>query len=586
MPKKTTITALKERADMARQLIETAQLEAVAKSVRLASQALGESWIDDPANYVDPREWQADDYGRPLSIGGYGSLGATRSDREDGTYRPFFDNESELASIRAMARGLCTANGLGLSVLEKLTDYVIGDGFKFKFSSVDPAQEKLAGALQEIVDRFIEDNNWQGDADREVFARARRDGEAFPVVYPGQAGGSVLRIIEPEQVCEPQNTGMLDEYYAPGQATNWTYGVHTLDSDVQRVLGYYVQWSDKAADFDYLPVTMVEHVKLNVDRTIKRGLSDFYPVLKRLERADKLLRNTEEGAAIQAAIAYIVETAAGVTKSASESAQIARADYTQNSVPGSQSTRATYTKVVKPGTVLTVGNGQQYKPGPMGSERSPNFLLVLQAAMRWVGNRWSMPEFLVSGDASNANYASTMVAESPWVKSCQAKQTTMKRKFANIMWMVVQNAINAGLLEPLGVWRMDRNAVLAIKKLVTLDIEAPQLEVRDLQKETDRRKTLYEKKVISLKTWTSQEGEDFETEQEQIKKEPKPVDPLLGMVLGPDGKPSVDGDPAEDPNVQRQQQRQDAKDKQEAAAAKTIESRIQEARKLLFEAWP
>lgn len=538
MTEAPSIAELKERADFAQQLIETHQLEAIARNVRLANAlSLQEAW-DDPGNYVDPREWQTDDYGRPLMIGGMGSLGAQRSDRKDGDYRPFFETEAELASIRAKSRWLGGANALGVGVLEKLTDYVIGTGFTFKCEPVEEGQTAAEIALlcQEVIERFIEDNDWQGDADREIFIRSRRDGEAFPVLYPRADGGTILRIIEPEQVVEPAQTRDLDDRYGDGNACTWTWGVHTAAGDVQRVLGYYVQWSDSAADYDYLPASMVEHIKLNVDRTIKRGLSDFYPVLARLERCEKLLRNTEEGAAIQAAIAYIVEAAQGVSKAAAESAQFARADY-QTPVSGSQTTRTRFTKKLDPGTVLTVASGQQYKPGPMGAERAPNFMIVLQAAMRWIGNRWSMPEFLVSGDASNANYASTMVAESPWVKSCQAKQHLMKRKFANIMWRVIGNAIKAGKFNAFGFWSMDASAVEQLKKLVKLDIEAPQLEVRDKTAETARRKTLADAGILSDKTWTAQEGEDWETEQDNIAKQPKPQ-PVLMPGQTPPGQPS------------------------------------------------
>lgn len=560
MTESPSIDDLKEQAEYHRQLIETHQLKAIARTLKLSELGdLRESWIDDPGNYVDPREWQTDDNGRPLMIGGMGSLGAQRSDRKEGDYRPFFETESELAAIRARSRWLGGANALGVGVLEKLTDYVIGTGFTFKCAAVEEGgtAETLAKACQDVIDRFIEDNDWQGDADREIFIRSRRDGEAFPVLYPRPDGGTWLRIIEPEQVVEPAQTRDLDDRFGDGNATSWTWGIHTAADDVQRVLGYYVQWSDSAADYDYLPASMVEHVKLNVDRTIKRGLSDFYPVLAWLERCEKLLRNTAEGAAITSAIAYIVEAAQGVSKAAAESAQFARADY-QTPVSGSQTTRTRYTKKLDPGTVLTVANGQQYKPPP-GAEHAEEFIAVLTAAMRWIGNRWSMPEFLVSGDASNANYASTMVAESPWVKSCQAKQHLMKRKFANIMWRVIGNAIQAGKFNDFGLWSMDANALEQLKKLVKLDIEAPQLEVRDKAAETNRRKALSDAGILSDKTWTAQEGEDWETEQGNIAKQPKP-EPLLMPGAQPGPQPGQ-------PNQQPQRQQESAHDRLSRAAA-------------------
>ena len=44
------------------------------------------------------------------------------------------------------------------------------------------------------------------------------------------------------------------------------------------------------------------------------------------------------------------------------------------------------------------------------------YVAVLQAELRAVASRLVMPEFMLSSDASNANYSSTMVAEGPAVK--------------------------------------------------------------------------------------------------------------------------------------------------------------------------
>ena len=42
-----------------------------------------------------------------------------------------------------------------------------------------------------------------------------------------------------------------------------------------------------------------------------------------------------------------------------------------------------------------------------------SFVAVLQAELRAIAARLVMPEFMFTSDASNANYASTMVAEGP-----------------------------------------------------------------------------------------------------------------------------------------------------------------------------
>src|SRR6202008_1833776 len=96
------------------------------------------------------------------------------------------------------------------------------------------------------------------------------------------------------------------------------------------------------------------------------------------------------------------------------------------------------------GTVLRPSAGMQYKPGPAGSERNTNFLLVGQYVLRGIAVRWNMPEYLISSDASNANYASSLVAESPFVKAREADQQFYKRHFGSLLWKVGRLAWEAG----------------------------------------------------------------------------------------------------------------------------------------------
>jgi len=552
----TTLSLLKAREDHARQLIRTANAEADARMVRLgrALATLEESVLADGFdNFVDPREWQTDEYGMQLAGSGWTSVGADRSDREHGDNHPYYRTEQDLATIRAQARYLTTGNELGVHILETLTDYVVGDGYKFRFKLRNEREDAsflpVAKTCQRLVDRFIEDNNWQGDADRELFTRLRRDGEAFPILFQ-DGPRCVLRMGEPEQCVEPAGYRDIEDRYAIGRPGDWKWGVHTAADDVEQVYGYYFQWSESTADFSYLPRSMVEHVKVNVDRKVKRGMSDFYPVIPRLHRLAKLLRNTEEGATIQAAIAYIVEAAEGVNRTAAESADLRQSDYAAP-IRAGRSTRTQNVRNISAGTVLTTPHGQEYKPGPMGAQHSPNLMLVLQASMRFVGNRWNMPEYLVSGDASNANYASTMVAESPWVKSCKAKQAQMKTAYGAIMWRVVEAGIKSGAFEAFGFWKMDDDACRKIRDLVILDIEAPQLEVRDRKAETDRNAVLNQRGILSKQTWTGKEGEDWDTEQDNLQEEgpAMAIDPLTGLPMPMQPGASIPGQPGQLPPV-------------------------------------
>src|SRR5207302_1611450 len=77
----------------------------------------------------------------------------------------------------------------------------------------------------------------------------------------------------------------------------------------------------------------------------------------------------------------------------------------------------TKSKNFRGGTIITAGPGVKYRiesPNINANdvkEDGRNIMLAMAAGM-------NMPEYIF-GDASNANYASTMIAESPFVKMIQ-----------------------------------------------------------------------------------------------------------------------------------------------------------------------
>ena len=155
----------------------------------------------------------------------------------------------------------------------------------------------------------------------------------------------------------------------------------------------------------------------------------------------------------------------------------------------------------------------QYKPGPLGSSHGPNFIAIGQAVLRTIGSRWCMPEYMISGDASNANYSSTLVAESPFVKACEAEQRFYKSRFSRIAWKAVRIAAEAGRFAPFHV------DFAALRELVAIQIEAPAIAVRDQLGEAQTSEIEHRNGVLSLRTWAALAGRDYETEKKNIETE-------------------------------------------------------------------
>lgn len=469
----------------------------MSQSLNNSSTPLREAWGD----LVDPWSWMDDaafHLAPPLYLFG---------GKEDGAQRPILRDENDLAAIRNTGRLLADTSPAAIGVLKNLTNYVIGAGFCYKAALREEVESggdvrRLVAAVQRVIAEFLEDNDWPGDLERELFLRSRRDGEYFVALYPSAGGAVQLRVIEPEQVAAPEHPRGLEEWLGVETPSSWSFGVHTDEADVQRVHGYHVRWNATGSDWDYLPAAMVEHVKLNVDRNVKRGVSDFFAVRSHLEDAERLLRNTRQGAAVQAAIAFIREHAPGVTPGQIESLQqsLASRTYTETTPAGPRTRRV---QRYAPGTILDISRGLQYKPGPLGAAHGPNFLAIEQAVLRMAGVRWCLPEHMISGDASNNNYASILEAGAPFVKNAEAEQQFYARRWRRMLWKVVERAARAGRLGA---------DFETVRQVVDLCIEPPEVAVRDRLQETQRRKMLFDAGVLSPQTWAAKEGLDFERE--------------------------------------------------------------------------
>src|SRR4029077_16980916 len=100
-----------------------------------------------------------------------------------------------------------------------------------------------------------------------------------------------------------------------------------------------------------------------------------------------------------------------------------------------------------PGTILDAHADIEYD-FPAAGVDAANFVTVLQAELRAVASRLVMPEFMLSSDASNANYSSTMVAEGPALRMFARLQADQVCDDLEVMWRVVNAAIAAGQLPP------------------------------------------------------------------------------------------------------------------------------------------
>ena len=472
-----------------------------------------EAWGD----FVDPLDFIRDE---PFSWAMTGNGGAPwfgYNSRQHGRNLPFIYTEQDLLAHRQLARFICGYTIQGISILENLENWIIGKGLQptvVAKKGVNPPDGILAAAQSEI-DQFYDYNDWQNDLDRELLRREVRDGESFLALFDEGGGRVAARIVEPEQVRDPLGFGReIEQTYGFDHfASDWSFGIHTPENDIQKTLGYYVLWNSAGTDWSYLTTQVMGHAKRNVDRNVKRGMSDFFAVNDDIMHTDKLVNNMRVGASVQAAIPFIRQHAAGTTTQQVSDFQSRQTQQVKQPLIGRSGPQRNIAQY-QPGTVLDIGRGMEYKEPPFNGEAGRVFLEIAQGCLRLIGSRWQMPEYMISGDASNGNYASTMVAESPFVKKCEHEQEKTAAKHRKLLFKVLAMKCAAGRFRKFGIVSPDDLAMM-----LDIKIKSPRVAARDEDKQTESNEKKYNAGLISMETWAADEGHDFDHEQEKIASE-------------------------------------------------------------------
>ena len=473
--------------------------------------------------------------------GSIGAHSARPGSRRDGAMPPFYRTEQDLWRIVDAARVIEAVCPAAVTVLDVLCQFAIFTGYEYtilekkkpgdeqnggsmgvsKETTPDtpgddpdaptaPKENPLVGKVQEYLDKWLDSVQWwQWEA--ELFRRSIRDGEAFAIMEPDEATGMMgLRSVEPEQVKEP--AGLLrvrDDH-------SFRFGILTTKQDTSKPISYNVvsQYNDTTMEHVVHPADEVFHLKSSgQDRQAKRGVSDFFCNVNDFTGVKKLLRYLRESATAQAAIAWVKEEPPGTAPAAMDGTPI--------TTRSGQRENAQYFDGPR---TLKVVNGSKYTAGPLGlSGKDSALILVLQAALRNIGARWQMPEGLVSGDASNANYASSLVAEAPFNKAMETRQWYYRCAYKRLIERVLQSAADDGSL-PEGENLLDK---------VEVSVEMPPVVPRNAKEETERNLALNQAGHLSNQTLAARENLDFDDEQANIAASPiEPPSIMLGMEGG------------------------------------------------------
>lgn len=386
--------------------------------------------------------------------------------------------EMDLGALRSEARELAAMNEYAINGHENRISYVIGTGHTYTAVAKKDtgATDDQVAAVQAAIDAFTKRNRW-ARRQQETLRRVDRDGEAFLRFFTVDKG-LIVRFVEPWQVSTP------DELSAEPNAS---MGILVDDDDIETPIGYFV-------DDELVDASDIQHRKQGVDENQKRGVPLMFAVFEKLRRIEKISECIAIVAQIQAKFALI-------RKHSGQNSTNVQAILAAKKVGSSMDALTGATHNVEqypPGAIIDVPQGTEYEFPTQGLDAA-RYVTLISYLLRGVASRLIMPEFMLTSDASNANFASTFVSEGPAVKNFQRLQSLQREDDLE----VIELAVNVAGVD-----------------LTNIEIQVgfPSLTARDRLAEAQEAQIYIQMQILSPQTLSGKLDLDYEQEQANISK--------------------------------------------------------------------
>lgn len=302
------------------------------------------------------------------------------------------------------------------SLIESIRYYIIGRGIIFHAEDENPiVQEK-------ITEFWNHEENKMELRQKEIVLRVLRDGECFIRLFNSLAG-TIVRFVEPEQI----------------------KSIKYNDNDAEKAILYHREWIDgnKEKKTEDIPAENILHIKINTDMDMDRGRPILEPIIKRLIQLEQFI----EGRIIKNRIAsgFILEKIIHGKGGTSEAVSSVTSGMSDAKIDNqTNNTGVASKKMPKFGSVVVHNDAIEYKwcnPEIKADDCREDARLIKLSICSGV----NAPEYLLS-DAQNANYASTMVAENPFVRKCEDLQDTFEVYLQLLFKKVIENYIVNGII--------------------------------------------------------------------------------------------------------------------------------------------
>lgn len=352
-----------------------------------------------------------------------GWMKSDTSDRRKGHLEP-----DQMEMIR-QARWFFRWDPNGRAALQTINNFVIGNGIK-----ITPKDSSPMG-------RWVWREFWTAKRNKmrlkqfEIVNRAFRDGEVFIELFDeadGEpTGKTTIRFHDPLLIKNPSGT---PQGYDQANTQN---GIETDPDDFEKIVKYWVQSRSDENVFRAVPAEKMIHIKIFSDSDQRRGESWVQPVMTFFTHYKTWVTNRMILNKMRSAVVMVKK----LTGNSSDVSRIAA----QPPASSTTSTGEDKNQSIRGGTVLVANRGVDYEMmsaninAQDAAEDGRNIKLSIAAGT-------NLPEYIF-GDASNANYSSSMVSESPFIKSIEFWRFFFEYWFGEIHCKVKENAVKAKILK-------------------------------------------------------------------------------------------------------------------------------------------
>ena len=373
------------------------------------------------------------------------------------------------------AQYLYYKNPYARSIIRNLIKFIAGQDVLFQ--SAENRQDILLDIIG--IWRAFREKTFNATRLKEIIMRSFRDGECFIRFFVRDNGLTDIRFIDPIEIDDPSG--------------EYSYGIETDPDDIEKPLFYYRSINGKL--IERISAYQILHIKIGVDSNVKRGRSVLEVVMPLLSSYETWLKDRLVLNKVRTAVALIKKV-----KSAHQVPSVVEKQKASSTLHSGKQ------EMFRPGTIFTASDNIEYEMlspninAPDAKDDGRNILLAIAAAS-------GLAEYMVTADASNANFSSTMVAESPAVREFQDWQNFFAYPLKQIFKRVISNAITFGILSE--------------DTSTDCEIQYPPLIHRNLKEETDALVLHNQFGLASKETISEKLGYDFQLEQDKIKNEGK-----------------------------------------------------------------